>query len=151
MFFSAFRRRYFWAMVSGLYGCGFLIVLRVAYLGQLPRWFDGIPHYDKPLHLLLYAIATYLGHRLFKGKSWRLKRSSLNKLTQEKLAWEKLTPKRWALPLFPLAFAIFTTIEELAQGLSPNRSLDAIDLICSLVGCWIGYRLAERSIAKIQQ
>lgn len=122
-------------MVAGLYGIGFLVILRVAYLGQLPGWLNGIPHYDKPLHVLLYAIATYLGHRLLQGKRWRI----------------ALFKPSWAVPLFPLAFAIFTTVEELAQGLSPNRSLDAIDLICSLVGCWIGYCLAERSIAKTQQ
>lgn len=123
---SIFRQRYGWSMVAGLYGVGFLVMLRVAYLGQLPGWFSAIPHYDKPGHVVLYGIATYLGHRLLRDKRWKI--------------------GGWALPLFPLAFAIFTTVEELAQGLSPNRSLDAIDLICSLVGCWMGYRLAERHL-----
>ena len=135
MSFSTFRQRYGWPIIAGLYGIGFLGVLRVAYLGQLPGWFSGIPHYDKPLHVLLYAIASYLGHRLLQGKRWSI----------------KLLGHRWVLPLFPIAFAIFTTVEELSQGLSPNRSLDAIDLICSLVGCWMGYRLAERHLKGRQQ
>lgn len=134
MTFPILRQRYVWPILTGLYGIAFLVILRVAYLGKLPGWLGGIPHYDKPLHVLLYAIATYLGHRLFQGKRWRI-----NLLNQS-----------WALPLFPFAFGIFTIIEELSQGFSPNRSLDAIDLICSLVGCWIGYCLAERSIAKTQ-
>lgn len=130
--FATFRQRYLWPTVTGCYGLGFLIILRLAYLGQLPGWLGHIPHYDKPLHVVLYAIATFLGHSLLQGKRWRI-----NPFSQ-----------RWALPLFPLAFAIFTTMEELSQGLSPNRSLDAIDLICSLVGCWLGYRLAERRIPQ---
>lgn len=121
-----------WIILTGLYGGFFLITLRLAYLGNLPTWFASIPNYDKPAHVVLYAIATYLGHRILRGKRWRL----------------AIFNQGWALPLFPLAFAIFTTVEELSQGLSPNRSLDAIDLICSLVGCWIGYRLAERGLAR---
>jgi len=134
--FSAFRHRCGWPCLAGLYGIGFLWVLRLAYLGQLPSGLSRIPHYDKPLHLLLYAIATYLGHRLLQGKRWRIARP------------HRRTHHSWALPLFPLAFAIFTTAEELFQGLSPNRSLDALDLVCSLVGCWLGYRLAERRITQ---
>ncbi len=124
-----------WFILTGLYGSFFLITLRLAYLGHLPTWFANIPNYDKPAHVVLYAIATYLGHRILQGKRWRI----------------PLFNQSWALPLFPVAFAIFTTVEELSQGLSPNRSLDAIDLICSLVGCWIGYRLAERGLAKASQ
>ena len=126
------RQNFLVPALAGLYGTAFLATLWLAYRGQLPGWLSAIPHYDKPLHVLLYAIATYLGHRLLKGRRWLL----------------PLFRQHWKLPLFPLAFAIFTIAEELFQGLSPNRSLDAFDLICSLVGCWLGYRLAERHISK---
>ncbi|NJN32051.1 MAG: hypothetical protein HC824_17745 [Synechococcales cyanobacterium RM1_1_8] len=106
----------------------FLWILYLAYSGHLPDWFQAIPYYDKPAHGVLYAIASYLGHRLLRGKS--------------------ILIQGIRLPLFPLLFACFTTGEELLQGLAPTRTLDGIDLICSLVGAWLGYRLAERSLAK---
>lgn len=112
-----------------VYGLLFCILLWVAYQGHLPNWFQGIPNYDKPGHVILYAIAAYLGHRLVN--------------------YRHITIRRWAIPLFPLGFAVFTTIEELSQGLSPNRTLDALDLICSLVGVGLGYWLAERSRRKL--
>ncbi len=130
MSLSNFCQRWIWPLGASFYGIGFLVLLRLAYLGQLPTWLNRIPNVDKPLHVLLYAIATYLGHRVLQGKCWRITR---------------LHPG-WAIPLFPLVFALFTTAEELSQGLSPNRSLDGLDLICSLVGCWMGYRLAERHL-----
>jgi polysaccharide biosynthesis protein VpsQ len=120
----------FWALMACCYGGFFLMTLRFAYLGALPTWLQAIPYFDKLGHMVLYAIATYLGHRLLRGKHWRIQGRSL--------------------PLFPLAFASFTIVEELLQGFSPNRSLDGIDLICSLLGCWLGYRLAERGLDKSQ-
>ena len=114
-----------WQVIALLYGLFFLITLAAAYSGNLPSWFQAIPYYDKVGHVGLYAIATYLGHRLLNYRKIRLG-SAL-------------------LPLFPLGFALFTTAEELGQGLSPNRTLDALDLVCSLVGVVLGYGLAWRS------
>gem|GEM_PF-2348404 len=49
-----------------------------------------------------------------------------------------------SLPLWVLIFSSFTIVEELGQGFSPNRSVDWLDLVCSLVGVALGYKLAER-------
>jgi VanZ family protein len=48
------------------------------------------------------------------------------------------------LPLFPFLFAIGALVEELLQVFSPNRTLDAIDLIASFLGILLGYWLAEK-------
>lgn len=112
------------ALYSGLFG----LTLWLAYSGSLPSWFQVIPYYDKPAHLGLYALATYLGHRLCERWSLRL--------------------GPWRIALFPLLFSLFTVAEELGQGLSPNRTLDGLDLICSLLGVWLGYGLAQRAIRR---
>ena len=110
-----------------IYGGCFLIMLWAAYHNQLPlKWLAAnLPYYDKIGHVLLYCIPSYLGHRLCRQKHFR----------------------RWgfSIPAFPLFFALFTIIEELAQGLAPHRTLDALDLVCSLLGVAVGYGLAQRS------
>lgn len=107
--------------VSALvYAIVFLTILILAYTGNLPTQLDFIPYLDKIGHVILYAIATYLGHSLF--------------------GYRRL---RNGLPIFPLLFAIFTIVEEAVQGFSPNRTLDAIDLVMSLFGIGLGYQIAE--------
>jgi VanZ family protein len=113
-----------WLAIALLYATLFLIILIRAYSGTLPPQLAQIPFYDKIGHVVLYGLAVYLGHRVLKRRRTRL-------LT--------LT-----LPLFPLIFGVFTVIEETAQSLSPNRTLDATDLIASFIGIGIGYWLAEK-------
>lgn len=111
------------------YTCAFLIALWAAYTNRLPLvWLSQFPNYDKVGHVVLYCIPTYLGHRLCKQK--HIKRLGL-----------------W-LPVFPALFALFTIAEELTQGFSPHRTLDAGDMVCSLAGIGLGYWLAQKAKAK---
>ncbi len=98
-------------------------MLVLAYRGILPvGWLTRFHNADKLGHLILYCIPSYLGHRLCGGKHLQ----------------------RWRLPIFPALFALFTIAEELIQGLAPHRTLDAGDMICSLIGIAVGYWLAQR-------
>lgn len=109
--------------LSLTYGLFFLVVLVTAYTGHLPvRYISQFQNADKIGHLLLYFIPSYLGHRLFRCHHI----------------------KRFHLPFFPSLFALFTITEELIQGFSPNRTLDAGDMVCSLLGIVVGYWLAQR-------
>jgi polysaccharide biosynthesis protein VpsQ len=108
-----------------LYAIAFLVTLVLAYTGNLPPQLQQIPYHDKIGHVILYGVATYLGHTL--------------------LGYRRL---RNGFPIFPIVFAIFTIVEESFQGLSPNRSLDSIDLIASLFGIALGYQLAEKGQKK---
>lgn len=101
----------------------FLTIMVVAYTGNLPPQLSRLPYHDKLGHVILYAIATFLGHLVLQRRHVRL--------------------ANMQLPLWVLIFGSFTIVEELGQGLSPNRSLDAMDLVCSLVGVGLGYGLAE--------
>ncbi|MEO1208529.1 MAG: hypothetical protein AAFX78_03220 [Cyanobacteria bacterium J06638_20] len=101
----------------------FLTIMVVAYTGDLPPQLSRLPYHDKFGHVILYAIATFLGHLTLQRRHVIL--ASMR------------------LPLWVLIFGSFTIVEELGQGLSPNRSLDAMDLVCSLVGVGLGYGLAE--------
>jgi len=109
--------------LSASYGLFFLGLLIFAYYGQLPiGWIARFHNADKLGHLILYFIPGYLGHQLCRYRHF----SKLH------------------LPVFPVLFALFTIAEELAQGLSANRTLDWLDMVCSLVGIGVGYWLAQR-------
>jgi len=118
---STVKVNWVWSILAVLFAIIFIGILIGAYSGNLPPI---LTQNDKPAHLILYAIATFLGHRAFNRRRMRL--------------------LSFSLPLFPTLFAIFTIVEEGLQSLSPNRSLDAIDLVMSLIGVAIGYWLAER-------
>lgn len=111
-------------LLSAGYGLFFCIMLFYAYIGQLPvGWLMQFEYADKIGHLILYFIPSYLGHRLCGYRHI----------------------KRLHLPFFPALFTLFTVAEELIQGFSPNRTLDAGDMVCSLVGIAVGYWWAQRS------
>lgn len=112
-------------MVAFIYLATFLTIMLLAYTGNLPGWLGAIPYYDKIGHVVLYAIATYLGHRVCRYRSFIVGHG------------------RW--PLFPILFLAFTLTEEIIQHLSPHRTLDAIDLVASLAGILLGWQLAQRS------
>ncbi len=116
---SVNRQRQLWAI---LYGCAFFVTLVLAYMGKLPSALTGN---DKLGHVVLYAIATFLGHRALGGRRWR---RSLN---------------GWYIPLFPALFGLFTIVEESCQSLSPNRTFDLGDLVASFLGIAIGWGWAE--------
>ncbi|MEM6254464.1 MAG: hypothetical protein AAF821_16225 [Cyanobacteria bacterium P01_D01_bin.156] len=111
------------ALLATGYGVLFLLILWGAYTNNLPlTLLRKISYYDKIGHVVLYAISSYLGHRVlnyryFKGVRW--------------------------LPVFSVLFGLVMTAEEIVQGLSPYRTLDALDLVCSLAGVVLGYLVAE--------
>ncbi|UBF29037.1 hypothetical protein K9N68_15060 [Kovacikia minuta CCNUW1] len=111
-----------WKILGILYTGIFLTILVLAYMGNLP---PVLTQNDKLAHVILYGIATYLGHQILK-----LRRVKLGS---------------FSIPLFPLLFGSFTVIEEILQSLSPHRTLDEIDLIASFAGICFGYWLAERT------
>jgi polysaccharide biosynthesis protein VpsQ len=116
---SVNRQHQLWAI---LYGCAFLVILVLAYTGKLPGVLTGN---DKLGHLVLYAIATFLGHRALAGRRWFRGFNG------------------WSIPLFPALFGLFTVVEEFCQSLSPNRTFDLGDLVASFVGIAIGWAWAE--------
>lgn len=104
-----------------LFAIAFLLILLMAYLGMLP---GHLTRNDKAAHLILYGIATLLGHLACHRR--------------------RLTLAAIALPLFPALFMLFTLAEEALQQFSPNRTFDQLDLLASIVGILAGYGLAER-------
>ncbi|MBT9312927.1 VanZ family protein [Leptothoe kymatousa] len=111
------------ALLATGYGAFFLLILWAAYTNNLPLQFLGkFPYYDKIGHVVLYAIASYLGHRVLNYRHFRGLRS---------------------LPIFPVLFGLTMAAEEIVQGLSPHRTLDSLDLVCSLAGVIVGYLIAQ--------
>jgi polysaccharide biosynthesis protein VpsQ len=115
-----------WPLLALVYGTVFLFILFLAYTGNLPTWITQIPYHDKIGHVALYAMATYLGHRVLRGRSIVL-------------------PAIRRLPLFPALFGLWTVTEELLQGFAVNRTLDGMDLVCSVLGVILGWWLVERN------
>lgn len=115
------KSQIFWWAIAGIYAGIFLTILVFAYYGKLPVI---LTQNDKLAHVILYCLAAYFGHRVCNRRRIKL--------------------IGYALPLFPTLFTFFTVTEELLQSFSPNRSLDAMDLVASLVGIFIGYKLADR-------
>lgn len=112
-------------LLSVVYACFFFFTLWAAYHNQLPlNFLEQLPNYDKFGHVIVYCIPSYLGHCLCRQKHFK--------------------QAGWSLPVFPVLFALFTIAEELLQGLSPYRTLDAGDLICSFAGIGLGYWFAQR-------
>lgn len=110
------------------YGALFLLILWGAYTNNLPlTLLAKIPYYDKIGHGVLYAIASYLGHRVLNRRHVKGMR---------------------CLPIFPSLFGLAMTVEEIVQGISPYRTLDSLDLVCSLSGVLLGYALAQRGYPK---
>lgn len=123
------RSRLGWSVAALLYGALFLLILWLAYTGNLPPQLAQIPFYDTIGHFVLYSLATYLGHRVLQQRRIHI------------LAYH--------LPLWPLVFGLFTLTEEGLQSLSPNRTLSLVDLVASLIGVLFGYWLAERGRDRI--
>lgn len=116
---SAQRR---WKLIGLMYLAVFSLILVLAYQGSLPPI---LTQNDKLAHVVLYGIATFVGHQAFQGRS--LYRG---------------------IPGFPAVFTIFTILEESAQAWSPNRTFDVGDLIASFIGIGIGYWSARSVMNK---
>lgn len=110
-----------------IYAALFGWILVLAYTGNLPSQLAVIPYYDKVGHVILYGVATYLGHRLLHRFTLRL--------------------GPYHLSLWVLAFGGWTLVEEGAQFFAPTRSLDALDLVCSILGIGIGYWCAKQQLS----
>jgi VanZ family protein len=110
-----------WKLIGLMYLAVFLLILVLAYQGALP---STLTQNDKLAHVVLYGIATFVGHQAFQGRSIYRR-----------------------IPLFPAAFGIFTVVEEIAQAWSPNRTFDLGDLVASFIGILIGWWSA-RSVLK---
>ena len=115
-----------WNFLALCYLVVFVSIMWLAYTNRIPSYFIHFPYADKVAHGGLYAIAAYLGHQVLKHR--------------------RLWLFNLGLPLFPAFFGLFTLGEELLQGLSPYRTLDLGDLICSFAGLLLGYWWAERSL-----
>jgi VanZ family protein len=113
--------RWFWIAGAAVFLGILAAILWFAYQGQLPPI---LTQNDKLAHVVLYGVATFLGHHACNRRHIRR--------------------FRWPVPLFPALFGLFTLGEELSQSLSPNRSLDGLDLLASFAGIAIAYWLAER-------
>lgn len=111
-----------------LYAVLFGGILVLAYTGNLPSQLAVIPYHDKLGHVILYGLAAYLGHRLLHPFTLRV--------------------GRYRLPLWVLAFSGWTLAEEGAQFFAPTRSLDALDVVCSMLGILIGYWLAKQQLSQ---
>ena len=117
-----------WKLLALCYLVVFVSIMGLAYTNRIPTYLVNFPHADKVAHGVLYAIAAYLGHQVLKRRRFWL--------------------FNVGIPLFPAFFGLFTLGEELLQSLSPYRTLDLGDLVCSLAGVLLGYWCAERSHLK---
>ena len=115
-------------VVALIYGAIIVFILLLAYTGNIPPILNKIPYYDTFGHLILYGLASYLGHLAFKHRRMRFMSLSL--------------------PLWPFIFGIFTIVEELLQAFSPNRTFSLVDMVASLLGVVVGYWLAEKQRIK---
>lgn len=111
-----------------IYASLFGIIVVLAYTGNLPAQLAIIPYYDKFGHVILYGVAAYLGHRLLSRFVFKL--------------------GRYRLPVWVLSFTIWTFVEEGMQFFAPTRSLDLMDLVCSVLGIVMGYGLAQRELGR---
>ncbi|MEC4986408.1 MAG: VanZ family protein [Oscillatoria sp. PMC 1068.18] len=112
------------AIAALIYGIILLAIFVAAYTGHIPTKLDRFPYYDLFGHLILYGIASYLGHCLLTNRHQILFGCKI--------------------PLWGLCFGIFTVVEEFVQSFSPNRTFSLLDLCASILGILCGYWLAQK-------
>lgn len=87
-----------------------------------------IPHLDKGIHLVEYALLSFLLKRaLNRGKSDRVRRASL---------WVVI----WAI--------LYGITDELHQSLVPNRQMSGFDLLADGLGAILGQSLYSLYLKK---
>ena len=79
--------------------------------------------YDKLGHFVLYGIASFLCHRATGKKNMKL--------------------FNYSIPFGPALFTIFTAVEEMLQGILPNRSASIEDFLFSFCGIAVFYWIGE--------
>jgi hypothetical protein len=118
---------------------GFFVMLLVvtaatvlAYLGALPPLVRS-EHADKALHFLLFGLLAFFWVLRWGDGRWRI---------------GPFRPPKSVVVLFAVA-----AVEELLQGLSSRRSLDAGDLACDFAGLvtfwWLGRRFLRASARRV--
>ncbi|MDB9312219.1 VanZ family protein [Spirulina sp. CS-785/01] len=117
-----------WRLIALLYAATLIFIGFSAYQQTLPEYLNRIPHYDVIGHVVLYLIATYLGHRVLRQR--------------------KIPCFGYRLPLFPVIFALITVVDEFLQSFSPSRTYSWIDLTASFLGLAVGYWLVEREVGN---
>lgn len=100
-----------------------LVVLAtgLGYAGQVPPALVSFPFADKILHCLLIGAAGFWLNLWFGGRRWR-----------------------FGVPAAIALMAALVTAEELLQGLSPARALDALDWLANLTGLALAWWASER-------
>lgn len=93
-----------------------------AYQDALPLEWLRWPLADKVLHFLLFGAIAFWLHLWLGGRAAHLGRLAV--------------PLALAVPL------LVATVDEIAQGLSPRRSLDLGDWLCNVAGLLVFWRLS---------
>ena len=106
-----------WKLIGLTYLAVFSLILVLAYQGALPPI---LTQNDKLAHVVLYGIATFVGHQALHGRSIYRR-----------------------IPLFPAVFTLFTILEEYVQAWSPNRTFDLGDGVASFIGIFMGWWCAQ--------
>ena len=120
-----------WLLAALVYGATLLSIGFFAYTNGLPRYLGYIPHYDLLGHFVLYGTASYLGERVLYGR--------------------KFSILGYRFPLFASVFGAITIIEEYIQSFAPYRTFSWLDMLCSLLGLWVGYWLAKRELQSLKK
>ncbi|MGK7929600.1 MAG: VanZ family protein [Spirulina sp.] len=120
-----------WLLAALVYAATLFMIGFFAYTNSLPRYLHYIPYHDLLGHFILYGTASYLGDRVLRGR--------------------KLTLMGYRISLFALIFGIITVVEEYIQSFAPYRTFSWLDMICSLLGLWVGYWLAQRELRRLER
>jgi VanZ family protein len=118
----------FWRVGFALQLAVVIAIVIGAYLGRLPTFYQGLPHFDLFAHAVLFGLLAFfldgtLGHRpLLRGTA----------------PWLRLAP------VLVLGVA---AVEEVAQRLSPRRTSSLADFTADVVGVTLFVWLAGRVTA----
>jgi VanZ family protein len=118
----------FWRVGFAVHLAVVIAIVIGAYLGRLPTFYQGIPHFDLVAHAVLFGLLAglldgALGHRpLLRGRA----------------PWLRLAP------VLVLAVA---AVEEIAQRLSPRRTSSLADYTADVVGVILFVWLAGKVTA----
>ena len=102
-----------------------LFVIWAADTGNMPSLFRAMydfPNGDRVGHVVLYGILSFLLSLAFPRAVHLF---------------------RFSLPIAIIVLLLFSAAEECSQSLFSSRTADAIDLVCSCTGIFIGYWAAS--------
>jgi VanZ family protein len=112
-----------WIVSGFVYFLILLSIMLLADTGKLVNFPLAHPPYDKLGHFVLYGIASFLCHRATGKKNMKL--------------------FNYSIPFGPALFTIFTAVEEMLQGILPNRSASIEDFLFSFCGIAVFYWIGE--------